>query len=695
MLLGIDIGGTFTDGFYIDKQGSKTEVKVLSTPQDMFVGGFFNCLEEIARNINQNETEILRTVQRFTHGSTIATNTVIEGTGAKVGMITTKGHRDVLKAMLGGGKSAGRPIDDIYNFLLPRPEPIVPDDLIMEVSERIDHKGEVIVKLNRKESEKAVKALIRKGIDTLAICFLWSFLNPAHEHEVEKIARDIKPDLFVSCSADVVPMIGEYQRFTATALNCMVQSRSAMYVDELQSRLKAEYNYERQINIMCCNKGIRPWSELRHAPVFMMDSGPVGGLCAAEEITQFLKEPNVIAVDMGGTSFDLGIIVDGSSLMKDRSIAKQWEYAISRSDIESIGAGGGSIIWYDDEMKTIKVGPRSAGGRPGPVCYGLGGIEPTISDADLVLGYLNQEIEIAGKKLDSERALKALGKLGKRIGKNPEEMAVGAFNLVNELMAGRVRSEMIGRGLDYRQFLLMCYGGAGPIHMTEVARLIGINRCIVPANASVFSAYGLCSADFRIEGIKEVNFTEPWEVEEINATFTALEEEATRSVRAAAGGQTKISIQRKLAMQFKGQFYQLEVPVPTKDLNEEDLVEIRERFIKTYNSRYGEASHIPAAIINILCAKVGCIGQTKKLAFAPQVKQAGIPVKAHLAPRRIYDKESDGFVKAQVYNGEDIVSGSEIQGPALINFHHTTIRLGKGERAVVDANRNFYIEIRG
>lgn len=694
MLLGIDIGGTFTDGFYTDEQGKTSEVKVLSTPQDMFVGGFFDCLEEIAKINGRSVEELLAGVRRFTHGSTIATNIVIEDTGARVGMITTRGHRDVLKAMLGEGRMTGRPIDDVYNFLLPRPDPILSEDFIVEVSERVDYKGEAIVALNEEEAGAAVEELLQKDIDTLAVCFLWSFLNPEHEQKVKEIARGIKPDLFVSCSCDVFPILGEYQRFTATVINCMVQPESAHYMEELQERLKKKYGYDKQVNIMGCNKGIRPWRELKDVPVFMMDSGPVGGLCAAEAIANHIEEPNVIACDMGGTSFDLGIIAGGASLMKDTSVVGQWEYAIPKCDVESIGAGGGSIVSYDEEMKTVRVGPRSAGSRPGPVCYGLGGDEPTVSDADLLLNYLNPEIEIAGKKLDRKRAEEALAGLGERIGKGPEAMAIGAFNLVNELMAGRIRSEMINRGLDYRRFMLMSYGGAGPVHMTEVAKIIGIGRCLVPANASILSARGLCSADFRIEGVKEVDFTEPWDAEAINQVFDELKEETMRRVYAAAGGEVGVELEGALAMQFKGQFYQLEVPVKARTFGEDDLEEIRESFVRMYNTRYGEASYIPGATVNILCAKVGCVGKTAKLALDTGWKAATVPKEAVLEPRKIYDRDADGFISASSYRGELLKVGNKIEGPALIDFAHTTVRLGSREKAVVDANRNLSIEIK-
>ena len=691
MLTGIDIGGTFTDGVYIDEKGRKTVAKSLSTPQDGFIGGFLNCIEDMSKQAKKNPVDLLKSVRRFTHGSTIATNTVIEDTGAKVGVITTKGHRDVLKDMLGRGRITGRPIDDVYFVLLPKPEQITPDNLIIEVTERSDHKGAVIVKLNEVEAEKAIRTLLDRGAETLAVCFLWSFLNPAHEHRVKEIALKIKPNLFVSCSCDVVPKLGEYQRFTAAVVNSAIQPKSSAYIDGVINRLKTKYSFDKPLYIMACDGGVQPWNDLRNNPIYMLDSGPVGGMCAAEKVCAQLKEDNLVCVDMGGTSFDMGIVFNGNSEMKDTGIVKQWEYAISRYDIESIGAGGGSIAWYDTSLGAIKIGPRSAGGNPGPACYGLGGTEPTVSDADLVLGYLNPDIEIAGKKLNKKKAMEAIGMLGEKIGRGAEEMAIGIFDLVNEGMAGKVRSELIARGLDHRQFSMLCYGGAGPLHMTEIANLIGMKRSIVPQDASVFSADGLCFADVKCRNSKEVVYAEPWDMSVINADFAGITQDVILRVKATGIDSRDIEIRKILTMQFKGQFYQLRVPVTSKEISKEDLAKAKEEFVNTYASRYGKAALMPGANVLIMSEAIECVGKTVRIELSQGIEATKIAKDAIKSPRKMYSKKERGFVEANVYYGEKLLSGNKIKGPALIDFEHTTIRLGHGETGIVDEHLNIIV----
>jgi N-methylhydantoinase A len=695
MLLGIDIGGTFTDGVYIDRSGQRIVAKTPSTPQDGFVNGFLSCIESISAQLNKSPRELLQTVERFSHGSTIATNTVIEGTGAKVGMITTKGFPHVLKDMLGTGRVTNVPPEDFYNAILPKPEQVIPQELITEVTERVGRAGEVIVKLNEKEAEKAIRALVDEGIEALAVCFLWSFLNPAHEHRVKQIALKIKPTLFVSCSCDVIPRIGEYQRFVATALNCIVQPRSAAYIDIVSRKLRDEFGFDKPLHIMCCDGGIRSWNEIRDIPIFMIGSGPVGGICAAERISGQIKETHVVAVDMGGTSFDIGLIVGESSLMKDISFVKQWEYTAPMCDIQSIGAGGGSIAWYDENARVIRVGPQSAGATPGPIYYGLGGTAPTVSDADLILGYLNPNIEITGKKLDKAKATVGLANLGKKIGRGAEEMALGIFEIVNETMAGRMRSELISRGLDYREFVLLCYGGAGPVHITEVARVVGIKRCIVPTNAAVFSAEGLSLSDFKVKSMKEVVYTEPWDAGKLNVGLTALEKDAKLKIKATGISDKDIIVKRAFVMLFKGQYYELEVPVPSKELNDNDLAEIRQNFTRIYSDRYGEASLIAGASVNIFRLVVDCIGKTVKLELPVEQKVAQIATGTLQQSRKMYDKKEGGFITTKVYNGDKLAPGNRIEGPALIDFLHTTIRLGQGETCEVDERRNFIIKVGG
>ena len=339
----------------------------------------------------------------------------------------------------------------------------------------------------------------------------------------------------------------------------------------------------------------------------------------------------------------------------------------------------------------MKVGPISAGARPGPACYGLGGTEPTVSDADLILGYLNPDTKIAGKKLSKEKAVEAVEKLGKKIGKNAEEMAIGIFDLVNENMGGIVRSELISRGLDYTQFALLCYGGAGPLHMTEIVRMVGMKRCIVPANASAFSAYGLCFVDIKVRDSKEVVYPEPWDARTINGDFTQIEKELLSKVKATGVSEEDISVRRVFAMQFKGQFYQLRVPVPVKELTQEDLAKVKEEFVNTYTSRYGKASLIPGAMVIIMSEESECVGKTLKAKLPLEKETAQIPAEAVMLPRKVYDKKVGGFVEAEVYNGDKLLAGNRIEGPALIDFPHTSIRLGQGEVGVLDQHRDFIV----
>jgi N-methylhydantoinase A len=415
-------------------------------------------------------------------------------------------------------------------------------------------------------------------------------------------------------------------------------------------------------------------------------------MCGTEMISAQIKEDDLVCCDMGGTSFDMGVVFRGIAETKVTGTVKQWEYAISRYDIDSIGAGGGSIAWFDRSIGAIKIGPRSAGGNPGPACYGLGGTEPTVSDANLILGYLNPDIEIAGKKLNFKKAMETVGKLGEEIGRDAKEMAIGIFDLVNENMAGKVRSELIARGLDHRQFSLLCYGGAGPLHMTEIANLIGMKRSIVPRNASVFSANGLCLADIKCQDSKEVVYPEPWDVKAINDDFNEFQKRLIQKIRATGTDSKDIAVMRTFVMQFKGQFYSLKVAVATsQEITKEDLARAKEDFISTYARRYGEAALMPGAVVIIMSEGVECIGRTVNIELASEIETTKIPKDAIKAPRKMYSKKERGFVQANVYYGEKLLAGNKIAGPALIDFEHTTIRLGHGENVLIDQHLNFIV----
>jgi len=695
MLLGIDIGGTFTDGYYVDEKSKVTTVKALSTPEDDFVTGFFDCLEEIASRVGKNGNELTQGLARLVHGSTVATNAIIQDRLAKTGVITSKGHKDVLKEQLGRGRSMGRPADDCLKVILPKPEPIVPTELTEEVSERVDHKGKVIVGLNESEVENATRSLLDKGVEVIAICFLWSFLNPSHEVRAKEIVNKIKRDIFITCSHEVVPKLGEYQRFTATVINALVQPVTSAYVEKVRSRLEGPYGYRKPFYVMGCDGGLRSWEEVKTLPIYTIGSGPVGGAAACKSLSDRIHEPNLIGMDMGGTSFDVAIISKSTPLMKDTSVVKQYEYFISMCDVTSVGAGGGSIAWYDEVGRTIRVGPQSAGASPGPACYNLGGTEPTVTDANLILGYLNPKIKISGKKVDKERAVQAMTRLGKRIGKDAVGMASGVFDLVNEEMGLKVRSEMISRGLDYRLYKPVSFGGAGALHLTEILRLLGTKTGIVPSHAAVMSASGVCHSDLRVETTKEVVYEEPFDPQQINTDFAELESSARAKLRTAGISEEDIVIERGFDMKYHLQFHKLMVPVSaTGELTNENLGAIVSEFDRIYSSRYGEVALIPEVMREITVVRLIATGSILKIQplTSPTMTER-VPDEAVLTPRQFYSKEKYGFVESKVYDGTKLVPGNKIVGAALIDFPDTTIRLAKGDRATVDRYHNFNVEI--
>lgn len=697
MLAGVDIGGTFTDGYYIDEKLNITTAKALSTPEDDFLSGIFNCIEELARGANKSPTELMRSVVRFAHGSTIATNAIIQDKVAKAGMITTKGHKDVLISQLGVGKYKGRPPEERLNPLNPKPPCIIPEELIEEVAERVDSVGEVVVGLNENEVEKAIDKLLNKGVEVIAVCFLWSFLNPSHELRVKEMINKIKPDMFVSCSHSVIPKLGEYQRFTAAVVNGMIHPILSAYMKGMKKGFESKYDFVKPIYIMGCDGGIRILGEIEKTPIVTIGSGPVGGLIYASSLCDVLRQPNIITTDMGGTSFDMGVIINGMPAIRETSLVNQYEYFMPALDNISLGTGGGSIAWYDEVGKRLRVGPQSAGAAPGPACYGIGGTEPTVTDANLVLGYLNPEIMIKGKRISRDKAVESMRPLGKVLDKDPVEMAVGIDEVTNNIMALAIRSEMIARGLDYRKYILLCFGGAAGLHVSEIARIVGIKRCILPQSAAVLSAAGLCSADFKIEVRKEVLYLEPFNLKELNADFAELEEEAKARIRASGVEEEDVVIERGLEMKYHLQYVQLRMPTPflTGEISEEAVTKITKEFDNIYSERYGEVSLLPAALREIATVVVTGVGKVPQVKLAPERLVERIPAEAVTAPRQIYSKETGGFVGAKTYDGTKLLPGNKVEGSAVIDFPDTSLMVSRGDVATLDEYRNIVMEIGG
>src|SRR5687768_4593317 len=452
-LVGVDIGGTFTDCAIVDRAGRLLTTKVPSTPAD-FARGMMDALDSGARGLGLTLGDFCRDIGFLSHGTTVGTNTIIQKKGAKVGLITTRGHEDAIHIMRGSRGYAGRDIRKVVHFPeTSKPAPIVPKRLIRGVSERVDCFGEIVVDLNIKEAETAIRELIAEGVQAIAICFLWSFRNPAHELRVRDLVKSIAKDVFVTCSVDIAPKWGEYERVTATALNAYLGPVMGNYLEKINSSL-INLGYRHGLQITQCGGGTVPVERAGEAPLLTLDSGPVSGVTASMFLGKAMGERNVITTDMGGTSFDVSIIHEGKPAYSFISNTDQYEYFLPKVDLQAIGAGGGSLVRVQPEARTMTVGPDSAGAFPGPICYGRGGKVPTVTDAQLVLGYLDPDNFAGGRiKLDREAAFRAIEGLGKPIGMSAVECAAGICRIVELQMADVIRKVTVEKGFDPRDFV--------------------------------------------------------------------------------------------------------------------------------------------------------------------------------------------------------------------------------------------------
>src|SRR5215470_12626304 len=474
-IIGIDTGGTFTDCVVMDADGRIATAKAPSTPDD-FSEGVMESLRLAGERLGLTTEGLLRETARLALGTTVGTNAMLQRRGARVGLITTRGHRDVIHIMRGARGVPG--LNNVQVLHFPesgKPDPIVPKPLIAEVSERVDCKGQVVVELNETEAEAAIRTLVAKGVEAIAICFLWSFKYPEHERRVKAL----------------------YERTVATVLNAYLGPVMSRYLGRLESRAQtAGLRYPLQV--MQCGGGVIPAAESARRAFLTLDSGPVAGVLASQYLGGIIGHKHIIATDMGGTSFDVGLVWDGEPVASYQSVVHQYEYFVPRIDIRSIGSGGGSIVWVDDVSGTMRVGPISAGAMPGPACYARGGTQPTVTDADLLLGYIDADYFLGGRlRLDRDGARAAFEPIATRVGMGLIETAAGAVRVVEHQMADLIRKATVQKGYDPRDCVVYAYGGAGPVHAGVYARELGAQSVVVPLGGlcSLWSALGAASAD--------------------------------------------------------------------------------------------------------------------------------------------------------------------------------------------------------
>lgn len=690
---GIDIGGTFTDCVVRDNHGRLTIAKALSTPHDSSEG-FFNSLSAAAEKMGITLSELLSKTRHLMHGTTLGTNALLERKGAKTGLITTRGHADAIIMMRSVGRSAGLPIHRLHHVSRhQKPEPIVPRSLICEVSERIDWSGEVVLALNEEEARQAVRHLVDSGVNAIGICFLWGFINPAHEQAVKRIVQEMAPDLYVTCGHELVAKPGEYERIAAVAINCFIGPLMSRYLRKIEERAN-HFGYRRPLVIMQASGGVAGAEDVADRPLFTIGSGPAGGLTACSFLARQLGHPNVIASDVGGTSFDVGLIYEGQPLSTSQSTINQYTFSVPHLDIESIGSGGGSLIWVDERSRTLRVGPESAGSNPGPVCYGRGGQRPTVTDANLILGYYDPDYFLSGKlTLDKHAAHTALERVGRELGMSAIETCAGAIRIVEFQMAELMRQMSVQRGLDPREFVVYAYGGAAGAHAATYARELGVSTVVVPlgSTASTWSALGVQAADLVHVFEKAELMIAPFNDERVNKIFAELEKKGRVQLHKDGIASKDICLERYVEMKFKLQIHLVEVPVRQGKLNERNLAELQNDFVEKYERTHGKGSAFVGAGTEIGVFRVVARGRMER----PEVSQYR---RQHLAKaakfRQVYWPQRNGFRSTPIYDAAGLKQGQVVQGPAIIQMPETTLVVPPFARGGFDKYGNIILNLK-
>ena len=683
--IGVDIGGTFTDCVVADERGGRTVSKAPSTPGSLQDG----VLEAVGVNAEQlgiARPQLLAATDLFVHGTTQATNAMLTRTGARTGLITTKGHEDAIIIGKVYAKVAGLPERDlVHSSRLRKPDPIVPRSLIRGVTERVDRDGDVIVALQEDEVIEAIDSLLAAGVEAIAVSLLWSFVNDAHERRIKELLTERAPHLFTAYSHEVAPVLGEYERTATTAITAYVGPKVVGYLERLESQLREE-GLAQPLLVMQASGGLTSVLDAAQRPIVTLDSGPTGGILGCQHLGRLYGESNVICTDVGGTSFDVGLILRGEVPLEVEPVVAQYSLRMPKVLVNSIGSGGGSIAWLD-EGGLLRVGPQSAGSRPGPACYGNGGTEPTVTDADLVLGYLDPGSFLGGRmRLDRELALRALTDLGARLGMEAEEVAVGVFRIINSQMADLIRKSTIEQGHDPRECVLVAYGGAGPTHAVFYGHEIGSKAIFVLADSTVFSAEGMltCDVTHTAEASRVVStpFTDE-SLAGLTARYTRLEQRVIDQFALEGAGPDEVSLARTLGVRFRQQVHTVEVAVDPGTLDAAAGERVLERFVERYGLLYGEGALLLGGGNEVELHRVVGTRPIEPVAF-PEHDSAGPDASAALKGERSAYFEPAGFTATAVYDGDALRAGNEIDGPAIIERMGDSVVVPPGFRAQVD-----------
>ena len=670
--IGIDVGGTFTDFVVAGQGGQPRFFKTQSTPDDPSIGVMAG-LQEVAAACELSLEQLLGDTDLVIHGSTVATNTLVERKGATVGLITTDGFRDLLE-MREGLK------EDRYNLRMQPVEPLAARYLRVGVPERVRASGRVEQPLDEAALVESLEYLVQEGAEALAVCFLFSYLNPSHERQAWEIIRRRFPAMYTSLSHEVIPQIKEFDRLSTTVINSYVGPVFSRYLSHLNERFAA-YPHLKDVLIMQSNGGVAPIDDSSRMAVRAILSGPAGGVSAAAYIGQLLREPRVIAFDMGGTSTDISLVENGVPHITNEKFEAGWKIAAPMIDIHTLGAGGGSIARVD-EGGILHVGPDSAGAEPGPACYGKGGVRPTVTDASLVLGYLDAANFLGGRaSLDLTAAGQALAEdVAAPLNLSNVEAAFGVYKVVCTTVAEGIRLMSVQRGVDPREFALMGFGGASGLHASEVARQLQVSRVYIPASAPVLSAYGMLNTDIKYDFFRSYPVSlDRMDLNELRAILDDLGAQGRGKLAAQGVAGEAVEIHYSADMRYLDQIYEVTVPLPAPALTDSEFVALlTSNFHRRYQELYSYSQQDQE--VRLVTLRVAAVGKLPRIA---QFERAGaVNAASPIGSRRVYLGE---WREAPTYAADSLPAGAEIAGPAVLESEFTTILVWPGDHATVDS----------
>ena len=700
-IVGVDIGGTFTDCVCGDPNGNTYIGKSPSTPPH-FERGFLDALGAVAAQLGIDLEEFVARTKALYHGCTVGTNALVEGRTAKVGLIATAGHGESLAFMQGGGRLLNSPAEYVA-FVAghEKPPPLVPPALIREVPERIVYNGAVLSPLDVAAANDAVTSLVADGVDSFAVALLWSVVNDEHERAIESLIRAAAPETYVSLSSRVVPKTGEFQRTVATVINALVGPVMASYLDRLSEMLTL-LGFVGTFEVMSCSGGLIGAHEVRDKPVLTIGSGPVAGLVGAQDLANRVgsypatgQGRSLLTLDIGGTTADVGVLPGGVPLARSSNWFSQYEYYIPRLDVRSIGVGGGSIVRYERATQTLKVGPQSAGADPGPAAYARGGSEATICDANLLLGFLNPDFFLNGAlHLDVGAAETALARVGEPLGLSAMQTASAVVRIGDSQMADAIRLASIGEGLDPREFALCAYGGGGALHASAIGRELGIREVIVPMGdlAAGWSAFGVARSNALAIEERPLALHAPFDMDALVDVWRSLRADAQN--RLTQRGVGDIALQHLATLKYELQTNELTINVGEAGLDTLSSEELVTRFGAEYERLYGEGTGYPAAGVALTSLSVTARSQHDSSDWSYSCSIDGRGPTTIKSERPVVWYELGGQPQpTPIYDGRFLEPGVSVLGPAVIELPNTTIAVRPEQTASVDPGGTIVVHL--